>query len=114
MGLSNRQIEVIVQQGNGDEQRIKPIYKTARTLDGELIKVRTMLGLHQRMTSSVQRAMQAFTQAVSRLGVNGQMLQDWTSSKRGTKSSNCCALIMPEYRIAEQLPSDTKHLILSS
>jgi len=105
-------LEVIVQQGNGDEQRRKKsdLIKRRERLMEELIKVRTMLGLHQRMTSSVQRAMQAFTQAVSRLGRGtGQTAPRFrlAAQREAQKVATVAPVwVMPEYRIAEQLPPD--------
>jgi transcription elongation GreA/GreB family factor/very-short-patch-repair endonuclease len=107
-----RKLEAIVQQGNGDEQRIKKsnLIKRRERLMEDLIKVRTMLGLHQRMTSSVQRAMQAFTQAVSRLGRGtGQTAPRFrqAAQREAQKVATVAPVwVMPEYRIAEQLPPD--------
>lgn len=107
-----KKLDDIVKMGNGDQLRIEKsqLVKKRERLMENLIKVRTMLGLHRRMTSSVQRAMQAFTQAVSRLGRGtGQTAPRYrlAAQREAQKVATVAPVwIMPEYRIAEQLPPD--------
>ena len=108
----SKKLEDIIKKGNGDQLRIEKsqLVKRRERLMENLIKVRTMLGLQQRMTSSVQRAMQAFTQAVSRLGRGtGQTAPRFrlAAQREAQKVATVAPVwIMPEYRIAEQLPPD--------
>jgi len=107
-----KKLDDIVEMGNGDQLRVEKsqLVKKRERLMEKLIKVRTMLGLHLRMTSSVQRAMQAFTQAVSRLGRGtGQTAPRYrlAAQREAQKVATVAPVwIMPEYRIAEQLPPD--------
>ena len=107
-----KKLDDIVKLGNGDQLRNEKsqLVKKRERLMENLIKVRTMLGLHRRMTSSVQRAMQAFTQAVSRLGRGtGQTAPRYrlAAQREAQKVATVAPVwIMPEYRIAEQLPPD--------
>ena len=105
-------LEAVVSLGNGDQHRIKKaqaIKDRAKHMIS-LIQVRTMLGLKSRMTSSVQRAMQAFTQAVSRIGKGtGKSAPRYRTAAQNAAREVAVAApvwIMPEYRIAEQIPSE--------
>ena len=110
--ITARFLDTIVAMGNGDAMRTRKAEALRRRgrLMEELIKVRTMLGLKARMTSSVQRAMQAFTQAVARVGKGtGKTAPRYRAAAQRAAQEVAVAApvwIMPEHRIAEQLPPD--------
>lgn len=105
-------VEKIVALGNGDEHRkVKADAMQARRQNFEkLIRTRTLLGLHRRMTPSIRSAMQAFTQAVSKIGTgNGRNAPRFIrAAQEAAKQASRAApvWIMPEYRIPEQLPPE--------
>lgn len=100
----------MVELGNVDDVRARKseaMQRRERTME-ELIRVQTMLGLKSRMTSSVQRAMQSFTQAVSRVGKGtGKTAPRYRAAAQREAQKVATAApvwIMPEHRIAEQSP----------
>lgn len=102
----------IVRLGNGDEHRrarAEASAQRARQME-KLIRIRTMLGLKSRMTPSIQRAMQAFTQAVARVGKGtGKTAPRFRRAAQLAAREVAVAApvwIMPEHRIAEQLPAE--------
>ncbi|MDZ7852319.1 MAG: AAA domain-containing protein [Halomonas sp.] len=103
-------IERIVALGNGDEHRTAKAELMARRrrLFVQLISTRTLLGLARRMTPSVQSAMAAFTQAVSRIGKGtGKNAPRFVrAAQEAAKEASKAApvWVMPEYKIPEQLP----------
>jgi len=108
MGL----VEKIIALGNGDQHRkVKAETMQVRRQNFEkLIRIRTLLGLHRRMTPSIRSAMQAFTQAVSKIGTGkGKKAPRFIrAAQDAAKQASRAApvWIMPEYRIPEQLPPE--------
>lgn len=105
-------VERIVSLGNGDEYRKAKAdaMLTRRQNFEKLIRIRTLLGLHRRMTPSIRTAMQAFTQAVSKIGTGkGKKAPRFIRAAQDAASQASRAApvwIMPEYRIPEQLPPE--------
>lgn len=105
-------VDKIISLGNGDDQRkIKAeAMKKRRRLFEELIRTRTLIGLKKRMTPSIRQAMEAFTQAVSKIGTGkGKKAPRFIRAARDAakKASSAAPVwIMPEYKIPEQLPAD--------
>lgn len=109
-GMMKGRVDRIIEHGNGDDLRKAKAEALRRRgeLFEELIHNRTMLGLYQRMSSSVRRALQAFTDAVSGIGAGTGMkaprLRLAAQQAAKQASSAAPAWIMPEYKIPEQLP----------
>ncbi|MDF1710472.1 MAG: AAA domain-containing protein [Paracoccaceae bacterium] len=105
-------VEKIVSLGNGDEYRKAKAdaMQTRRQNFEKLIRTRTLLGLHRRMTPSIRSAMQAFTQAVSKIGTGkGKKAPRFIRAAQDAarQASRAAPVwIMPEYRIPEQLPPE--------
>ena len=105
-------VEMIVSLGNGDEYRKAKAdaMQTRRQNFEKLIRTRTLLGLHRRMTPSIRSAMQAFTQAVSKIGTGkGKKAPRFIRAAQDAarQASRAAPVwIMPEYRIPEQLPPE--------
>lgn len=105
-------LEKIVRLGNGDALRKhkEAAVQRREQLMVRLIRVRTMLGLKARMTASIQRAMHAFTQAVARVGKGtGKTAPRFRRAAQAAAREVSVAApvwIMPEHRIAEQLPPE--------
>ncbi|WP_306751533.1 AAA domain-containing protein [Paracoccus actinidiae] len=103
-------IERIIELGNGDDHRARKAdaMQRRRRLFEELIRIRTLLGLSRRMTPSVRSAMEAFSQAVRRIGTGkGKKAPRYIRAAQEAAleaSSAAPVWIMPEYRIPEQLP----------
>ncbi|RKF13530.1 DUF559 domain-containing protein [Roseovarius spongiae] len=104
-------LDCIVALGNGDDhRRIKSEAIAQRRKHFEdLIRTRTLLGLKDRMTPSIRTAMEAFTQAVSKIGTGkGKRAPRFirAAQEAARKASPAAPVwIMPEYRIPEQLPA---------
>jgi hypothetical protein len=105
-------VDNIIALGNGDDQRkIKAeTMKKRRRLFEELIRTRTLIGLKKRMSPSIRQAMEAFTQAVSKIGTGkGKKAPRFIRAARDAAkqaSSAAPVWIIPEYKIPEQLPAD--------
>jgi len=105
-------VESIVQLGNGDDHRARKseTMKRRRRLLEELIRIRTLLGLKARMTGPIRQAMEAFTQAVSKIGTGkGKRAPRFIrAAQEAAKQASSAApvWIMPEYKIPEQLPPE--------
>ncbi|MCB1335035.1 MAG: GreA/GreB family elongation factor [Roseivivax sp.] len=105
-------VDRIISLGNGDDHRQTKAeaMKRRRRLFEELIRTRTLLGLKRRMTGSIRQAMEAFTQAVSKIGTGkGKKAPRFIKAARDAAkqaSSAAPVWIMPEYKIPEQLPAD--------
>ncbi|MCD6007629.1 AAA domain-containing protein [Halomonas sp. IOP_31] len=108
--MMRERIDRIIALGNGDEHRtIKAnMLERRRRHFEKLISTRTMLGLAKRMTPTVQSAMAAFTQAVSRIGKGtGKNAPRFVraAQEAAQKASKAAPVwVMPEYKIPEQLP----------
>ena len=108
--IMRARIDRIIALGNGDEHRTAKAEHLARRrrLFEQLISTRTLLGLAQRMTPTVQSAMAAFTQAVSRIGKGtGKNAPRFVrAAQEAAKEASKAApvWVMPEYKIPEQLP----------
>jgi very-short-patch-repair endonuclease len=106
------QVETIVRLGNGDDHRARKseTMKRRRRLLEELIRIRTLLGLKARMTGPIRQAMEAFTQAISKIGTGkGKRAPRFIrAAQDAAKQASTAApvWIMPEYKIPEQLPPD--------
>ena len=104
-------VDRIVDLGNGDEHRKRKADATKRRAKAleELIRVRTLIGLKSRMTKPVRQAMEAFTQAVSKIGTGkGKKAPRFIRAAQDAAkqaSSAAPVWIMPEYKIPEQLPA---------
>ncbi|SFB14949.1 Part of AAA domain-containing protein [Poseidonocella pacifica] len=102
----------IIDLGNGDDHRKAKAdaMKRRRRLFEELIRTRTLLGLKERMTPSIRQAMEAFTQAVAKIGTGkGKKAPRFIRAARDAAKRASAAApvwIMPEYKIPEQLPAD--------
>jgi hypothetical protein len=108
--VTKGKVEAIVALGNGDAQRkvkATSLDRRRRCLE-ELIRIRTLLGLRARMNPSVRAAMQAFTEAVSRTGkgTGASALRFRKAAQAAAQGATPAApvWIMPEYKIAEQMP----------
>ncbi|MFN3146963.1 MAG: AAA domain-containing protein [Paracoccaceae bacterium] len=105
-------VERIVALGNGDDHRRTKSEAMARRrkLFEELIRTRTLLGLKGRMTGSIRSAMEAFTQAISKIGTGkGKRAPRFirAAQEAAKKASSAAPVwIMPEYKIPEQLPPE--------
>ncbi|MEM0935218.1 MAG: AAA domain-containing protein [Pseudomonadota bacterium] len=105
-------VERIVALGNGDDHRRTKSEAMARRrkLFEELIRTRTLLGLKGRMTGSIRSAMEAFTQAISKIGTGkGKRAPRFirAAQEAAKKASPAAPVwIMPEYKIPEQLPPE--------
>lgn len=105
-------IDRIIALGNGDSHRkIKSDAMARRRKHLEdLIRIRTLLGLKQRMTAPIRQAMEAFTQAVSKIGTGrGKRAPRFIrAAQEAAKQASTAApvWIMPEYKIPEQLPAE--------
>lgn len=105
-------VDRIVALGNGDDKRRtkSDAMVQRRKLFKELIRTRTLLGLKQRMTGRIRQAMEAFTQAVSKIGSGkGKRAPRFIrAAQEAAKQASAAApvWIMPEYKIPEQLPPE--------
>ncbi|WP_027245830.1 AAA domain-containing protein [Leisingera daeponensis] len=105
-------VDRIVALGNGDDHRRTKSEAMARRrkLFEELIRTRTLLGLKGRMTGSIRSAMEAFTQAISKIGTGkGKRAPRFIrAAQEAAKMASSAApvWIMPEYKIPEQLPPE--------
>lgn len=111
-GQMSLQVEQIIRLGNGDEQRkgkAEALHQRRKALE-ELIRIRTLLGLKKRMTPAIAQSMEAFTQAVSKIGTGkGKKAPRFIreAQKAAKKASSAAPVwIMPEYKIPEQLSPD--------
>lgn len=106
------QVDKIIELGNGDKHREAKAeaMKRRRKHFEELIHIRTLLGLRARMTPSIRQALEAFTQAVSKIGTGkGKKAPRYIREARlaARKASSAAPVwIMPEYKIPEQLPAE--------
>ena len=98
--------------GNGDELLGRKRELSARR-EGqlrELIRAKTLLGLRPRMSESVRSALVSFSAAVKHYGKGtGAKAGRWRREMRDSaeRASRAAPVwIMPEYKIAEQLPSE--------
>ena len=105
-------VDKIIDLGNGDDHRAAKAdaMRRRRKHFEELIRIRTLLGLRARMTPSVRQAMEAFTQAVSKIGTGKgkkapRFIREAQIAARRA-SSAAPVWIMPEYKIPEQLPAE--------
>ena len=98
--------------GNGDEHlaRKRELAAQRETLLRELIRARTLMGLRPRMSESVRSALISFMTAVRRYGRGtGAQAGRWRRDMRESaeRASRAAPVwVMPEYKIAEQLPSE--------
>jgi very-short-patch-repair endonuclease len=105
-------VEKVTALGNGDEHRKAKAQAMKRRVQlmGELIRIRTLIGLQRRMTGPVQTALAGFSQAVQKIGKGtGKTAPRWRRAAQvAAKQASVAApvWIMPEYKIAEQLPPD--------
>ncbi|MDB5509962.1 MAG: hypothetical protein JWL93_2431 [Hyphomicrobiales bacterium] len=103
-------VDRIVYLGNGNEHRQNrnDILVRRQRAFTRLIRLRTLLGLNLRMTPDTQVALTTFTQAVARIGRGtGQSAGRFRRAAQEAAQEASIAApvwIMPEYRIAEQLP----------
>lgn len=106
------QVDKIIDLGNGDKYRAAKADAMRRRRKNfeDLIRIRTLLGLRARMTPSIRQAMEAFTQAVSKIGTGkGKKAPRYIRAARlaARKASSAAPVwIMPEYKIPEQLPAE--------
>ncbi len=102
----------IIELGNGDQYRDDKAeaMRQRRKLFEDLIRIRTLLGLARRMTPSIRQAMEAFTQAISKIGTGkGKKAPRFIRAAQDAAkqaSSAAPVWIMPEYKIPEQLPPE--------
>lgn len=111
-GQQKQQIENIINLGNGDNHRktkAEAVSQRRKSLE-KLIRIRTMLGLKKRMSPPVLQAMEAYTQAISKIGTGkGKKAPRFIreAQKAAKKAASAVPVwIMPEYKIPEQLPPD--------
>lgn len=110
--VMNGRVRRIIDLGNGDEWREKKsAHRKRRERQFEqLIRARTLLGLKRRLTGPVQTALMSFTNAIRRLGRGtGKSAVRWRKAVRAAAMQAAPAApvwIMPEYKIAEQLPAE--------
>lgn len=107
-----RYVETIIDLGNGDEHRQKKADAISNRLKylEQLIRIRTLLGLKGRMTGSIRSALEAFSQAISKIGTGkGKRAPRFikAAQEAAQKASTAAPVwIMPEYKIPEQLPPE--------
>lgn len=102
----------IIELGNGDEYRqakAEAMHQRRKHFE-DLIRIRTLLGLAKRMTPRIRQAMEAFTQAISKIGTGkGKKAPRFIRAAQEAArqaSSAAPVWIMPEYKIPEQLPPE--------
>jgi len=106
------QLDSIIAFGNGDALRVrqKDLRQRRERIFEQLIRERTLLGLKRRLTVPVQTALSTFTTAVRRLGRGtGKNAVRWRKAIRKAAQQAAPAApvwVMPEYKIAEQLPAE--------
>ncbi len=105
-------LDRIISLGNGDtwrEQKMELRRRRERQFES-LIRARTLLGLKKRLTGPVQTALATFTSSIRRLGRGtGKSAVRWRRAIRRAAIDAAPAApvwIMPEYKIAEQLPAE--------
>ena len=110
--VMTQRVANIIQLGNGDEHRAAKAeaMRQRRKSFEELIRQRTLLGLAKRMNPGVRQAMEAFTQAISKIGTGkGKKAPRFIRAAKDAaqKASSAAPVwIMPEYKIPEQLPAN--------
>lgn len=81
-----------------------------RSLLGEVVRLRTFLGLKRRMTNRIQAALAKFASAVARLGAGtGKSAGRHRRVIRDATMDAAAAVpcwILPEWRVSEQLPAE--------
>ncbi len=103
-------LQSILDKGNGErwQQRARELERERAQLLNELIRTRTLLNLKPRISDKVQSALLAFTTAMRRLGSDtGQSAPRWQQAVREAAqlaSPAAPVWIMPEHKIAEQMP----------
>lgn len=106
-----QRVDDIIALGNGNDVRDQQaaLIRRRQRLFAELIRVRTLLGLKQRMTGSVQSALQRFTSAVRRIGQGtGKSAPRLRKAARQAAAEAAQAApvwVMPEHKVVEQLPA---------
>lgn len=110
-GLMKGRVDRIVAMGNGDDLRklrADAMKRRSKALE-KLIRVKTLIGLKARMSPSIRQAMEAFTQAVGKIGTGkGKKAPRFirAAQEAAQKASSAAPVwIMPEYKIPEQLPA---------
>jgi transcription elongation GreA/GreB family factor/very-short-patch-repair endonuclease len=110
--MMTARVQHIIELGNGDEYRKAKAdaMQLRRKHFEELIRIRTLLGLAKRLTPRVRQAMEAFTQAISKIGTGkGKKAPRFIRAAQEAArqaSSAAPVWIMPEYKIPEQLPPE--------
>ncbi|WP_375596625.1 AAA domain-containing protein [Algihabitans albus] len=76
----------------------------------QVIRERTLLGLHGKLTDRIRQALTQFTTAIQRLGKGtGQQAGRWRKAIQDSALAAAPAApvwVMPEYRVCEQLPAE--------
>jgi len=109
---THARLERIRALGNGDEHLVRKRELAVQRQHQlcELIRARTLVGLRPRMSESVRSALISFMTAVRRYGRGtGAQAGRWRRDmmRSATEASRAAPVwIMPEYKIAEQLPSE--------
>ena len=104
-------LDRIIALGNGDQWRDEKMTLTRRREQRfeHLIRELTLLGLKRRLSGPVQTALATFTAAIRRLGQGtGKSAGRWRKAIRQAAIQAAPAApvwVMPEYKIAEQLPA---------
>ncbi|KAA6182736.1 DUF3320 domain-containing protein [Thiohalocapsa marina] len=109
--MLRRRVDDIIALGNGNDWRDTQaaLVRRRERLFAELIRIRTLLGLKQRMTGSVQSALQRFTSAVRKIGQGtGKSAPRLRKAARQAAAEAAQAApvwVMPEHKVVEQLPA---------
>lgn len=110
--ILRQRVDDIIALGNGNDWRDKKselLHRRERLL-ASLIRVRTLLGLKQRMTPSVQSALHRFTSAVRRIGqgtgMSAPRLRKAARQAAAEAAQAAPVWIMPEHKVVEQLPAE--------
>jgi len=108
--VSRRELDRIVELGNGDEirSRKQQFVKDRESRYLQLLEAKTRAGLKKRMTPRIRSEFQKFTQAIGRLGSGtGKSAYRYRRIIKDAARNSSSAVpvwIMPEDKVCEQLP----------
>ena len=103
----------------GDRRRLEDLVAERRRLDdqeratmAELVRLRTLVGMKQKLTDRIETALVKFTSAVVRLGTGAKTNKATGRHRRVIRDAAMDAAsavpcwILPEWRVSEQLPPE--------
>lgn len=100
-----------------DRERTQKLNRTRKVLEDErrkvfleVVRLRTFLGLKQRITPNIEAALAQFVSAINRLGrgtgITASRFRRIIREATGMASQAVPCWIMPQWRISEQLPAE--------